>query len=555
MAHPWLAQYPAGVPAGIDPAAYPSVVALLAESFDRHAARPAFRFMGRELSYERVDHLSRAFAAWLQGQGLVRGDRVAIMLPNVPQFPVAVAAILRAGLVVVNVNPLATPRDLEHQLKDSGAKAIIVLEHFAATLQQVLGSTPTRRIVIAAMGDLLGLLKGGVVNQVARKLKKMVPPFELPTAVRFNEAIAQGRSMAFVPPRVGPEDIALLQYTGGITGVSKGAVLLHRNLVANLLQMQAWYAPAFKRIGAAEQPVNVCAWPLHQIFGFSGNLLLGMMQGGCGILLPNPRDIPGVLKELAGQRIHSFPAVNALFHALASHTDFAELDCSALVLCMGGGMAVQPATARLWLKLTGCALCEGYGLSEASPLVSCSPVDSTAFTGGIGVPLPGTVMKIIDDEGRSLPPGQPGEIVVQGPQVMAGYWQRPDETARVMMADGFLRTGDMGVMDERGRFRLVDRKKDLIVVGGLTIVPNELEERVAAMPGVLEVAAVGVPDAGTDEAVKLVVVRKDPALTEADVRRFCETHLAGYQRPKIVEFRTELPRTSVGKLLRRDLRA
>ena len=555
MTHPWLAQYPAGVPAEIDPSAYASLGALMAESFERHAARPAYRFMGREISFEQLDHQSRALAAWLQGQGLARGDRVAIMMPNVPQYPVAVAAILRAGYVVVNVNPLYTPRELEHQLKDSGARAIVILENFAATLQQVMAHVPTKKVLLAAMGDMLGFFKGSVVNHVVRHVKKMVPPFELPGALRFNEAVAQGRSMPYADPSSGPDDVAVLQYTGGTTGVSKGAVLLHRNLVANLLQSKAWYQPALKKIPRGEQIVTVCALPLYHIFGFNINMMLGLHMGGCNILIANPRDIPALLKELEGQPFHSFPAVNTLFGAIANHPDVNKVDWSSLRISVGGGMAVQQATARLWLEKTGCPICEGYGLSETSPSVSCNPVDTVAWSGSIGLPMPSTEMRIIDDEGRELPQGQAGEIAIRGPQVMAGYWQRPEETAKAMTADGFFRTGDIGVMDARGYFRIVDRKKDMILVSGFNVYPNEVEDVIASMPGVLEVAAVGIPDAKAGEAVKAVIVRKDASITEAAVRAWCEANLTGYKRPRIVEFRSELPKTAVGKVLRRELRA
>ncbi len=554
MTHPWLAQYPAGVPAEIDASSYASLVALMADSFRRHASLPAYHFMGRAISFEQVDRLSRALAAWMQSQGLVRGDRVAIMMLNIPQYPVAVAAILRAGFVVVNVNPLYTPRELEHQLKDSGAKAIFVLEMFAATLQQVIASVPTKKVIVASMGDMLGFFKGVLVNHVVRKRRKMVPPFQLPQAVAFNDAVSRGRSLKFTEAALGPDDIAVLQYTGGTTGVSKGAVLLHRNLVANLLQAEAWYQPALKKIPPGEQIVTVCALPLYHIFGFNTNMMLGLRMGGCNILIANPRDFPGVLKELSKHRFHSFPAVNTLFNSLAHHPDFSSVDWSSLKISVGGGMAVQQATAKLWLEKTGCPICEGYGLSETSPSVSCNPVDATAWTGTIGLPMPGTVMKIIDDDGRDVPQGDPGEIAVKGPQVMAGYWQRPDETAKVMTADGFFRTGDIGVMDELGYFRIVDRKKDMILVSGFNVYPNEVEDVITSMPGVLECAAVGIPDAKAGEAVKVVIVRKDPGVTEAAVRAYCEAHLTGYKRPKLIEFRNELPKSAVGKILRRELR-
>ena len=550
----WLKQYPAGVPPEIDVAQYRSLVALIEESFTKYRDLAAYKFMGRSISFGEVDELSRAFAAYLQGLGLEQGDRVAIMLPNLPQYPVAVAGILRAGLVVVNVNPLYTPRELQHQLEDSGAKAIVILENFAHVLQQVRQSVPTRHVVLAAFGDMLGFPKRLIVNHVVRKVKKLVPPFELPDAVRFADALKRGRGQTWRAPQVGPDDIAVLQYTGGTTGVSKGAVLLHRNLVANVLQSEAWYQPALKKIPPGEQIVTICALPLYHIFGFNTNMMLGMRMGGCNILIANPRDIAGMLKELAPYRFHSFPAVNTLFNAIAHHPDFGKVDWSRLKISVGGGMAVQQATAKLWLEKTGCPICEGYGLSETSPSLTCNPVDSEAYSGNIGLPLPNTELKLIDDDGREVPPGTPGEIAARGPQVMAGYWQRPDETAKVMTSDGYFRTGDIGVVDERGYFRIVDRKKDMILVSGFNVYPNEVEDIVTQMPGVLECAAIGMPDEKAGEAVKLVIVRSNPAVTEADVRAWCEANLTGYKRPKVIEFRTELPKTTVGKILRRELR-
>jgi len=550
----WLKHYPAGVPADVKSDTYPSLVALIEESFRKYRDLPAYRFMGKTFTFGQVDDLSRAFAAYLQSLGLERGDRVAVMMPNVPQYPVAVAGILRAGYVVVNVNPLYTPRELEHQLKDSGAKAIVIVENFAHVLQQVIAQVPTKKVVLAAMGDMLRLLKGAIVNHVVRNVKKMVPAFDIPGAVRFNAAIAAGRSKPYTAPAVGPDDIAVLQYTGGTTGVSKGAVLLHRNLVANILQSEAWYQPALKKIPSGEQIVTVCALPLYHIFGFNANMMLSMRMGGCNILIPNPRDIPAVLKELASQKFHSFPAVNTLFNALANHADFGKVDWSSLKISVGGGMAVTSATAKLWLDKTGCPIVEGYGLSETSPSASCNPVDSTKFTGTIGLPMPGTDLKLLDDDGNEVPAGTPGEIAIKGPQVMAGYWQRPDETAKVMTGDGFFRTGDIGTIDERGYFKIVDRKKDMILVSGFNVYPNEVEDVVGQLDGVLECAAVGVPDEKAGEAVKVVIVKKNPALSESDVRQFCEANLTGYKRPKVVEFRTELPKTPVGKILRRELR-
>ncbi|MEK8051612.1 long-chain-fatty-acid--CoA ligase [Ideonella sp. DXS22W] len=550
----WLKHYPAGVPADISTEAYPSLVALIDDSFRTYRDQTAYLFMGKAIRFGEVDDASRALAAWLQASGLERGDRVAIMMPNVPQYPVAVAAILRAGMVVVNVNPLYTPRELEHQLKDSGAKAIIILENFAATLQQVIDHVPTKKVMLAAMGDMLGLVKGAIVNHVVRRVKKMVPAFNLPGTVRFKDALSEGRGKTYTAPKIGPEDIAVLQYTGGTTGVSKGAVLLHRNLVANILQAEAWYQPALKKIPAGEQIVTVCALPLYHIFGFNTNMMLSLRMGGCNILIPNARDFGSLLKDLAGQRFHSFPAVNTLFTALANHPDFDKVDWSHLKISVGGGMAVTAGTARLWLEKTGCPICEGYGLSETSPSATCNPVDSTSYSGTIGLPMPGTELKLLDDDGREVGPGQAGEIAIRGPQVMAGYWQRPDETAKVMTADGFFRTGDVGMVDERGYFRIVDRKKDMILVGGFNVYPNEVEDVLSQMPGVLECAAVGVPDEKSGEVVKVVIVKKDPAITEADVRAYCESNLTGYKRPRVVEFRTDLPKTNVGKILRRELR-
>ncbi|MDE2605693.1 MAG: long-chain-fatty-acid--CoA ligase [Burkholderiales bacterium] len=551
---PWLAAYPSGVPTDIDPSQYGSLVQLLEESFQKHASRPAYAFMGRDLSYGETDALSRAFAAYLQGLGLAKGDRVAIMMPNVPQYPVAVAGILRAGLVIVNVNPLYTPRELEHQLKDSGAKAIVIIENFASTLQQCIAHTPVQHVVLASMGDLLGTLKGALVNYVVRRVKKMVPAFSLPGAVKFGEAVERGRRGTLRRPDVKADDVAVLQYTGGTTGVSKGAVLLHRNVIANVLQSEAWNRPVMEKVPAGEQPTTVCALPLYHIFAFTVGMMLSLRTGGRLILIPNPRDLPAVLKELSKYRFHSFPAVNTLFNGLAHHPDFGKVDWSNLKVSVGGGMAVQGAVAKLWLEKTGCPICEGYGLSETSPSASCNPVTSTEFTGTIGVPLPSTVMKCLDDAGNEVPQGRPGEIAIRGPQVMAGYWQRPDETAKVMTADGFFKSGDIGVMDERGYFRIVDRKKDMVLVSGFNVYPNEVEDVVMQLPGVAECAVVGVPDEKTGEAVKLVIVKRDPDLTEEKVREFCRANLTGYKQPRVIEFRTDLPKTPVGKILRRELR-
>jgi len=454
----------------------------------------------------------------------------------------------------VNVNPLYTPRELEHQLKDSGAKAIVIIENFAHTLEQCLAQTPVKHIVLASMGDRLGLLKGALVNYVVRNVKKMVPSFNLPQAVRFNDALACGTKGTLKKPTLTPADVAVLQYTGGTTGVSKGAVLLHSNVIANALQSEAWNAPVMKDIPASEQPTSVCALPLYHIFAFTVNMMLGLRMGGKVILIPNPRDLPAVLKELSKHTFHSFPAVNTLFNGLANHPDFGTVNWRNLRVSLGGGMAVQGAVAKLWLEKTGCPIVEGYGLSETSPSACCNPVTSKEFSGTIGVPLPNTWLKCLDDEGREVPAGQPGEIAIKGPQVMAGYWQRPDETAKVMTDDGYFKSGDIGVMDERGYFKIVDRKKDMVLVSGFNVYPNEVEDVVANCPGVMECAVVGVNDDKTGEAVKLIIVRKDSSLTEAKVRDYCKANLTGYKQPKVIEFRGEMPKTPVGKILRRELR-
>jgi long-chain acyl-CoA synthetase len=551
---PWLAAYPPGVPADINPDSFASLGQLVEDSLRQHAAHTAYAFMGKDFSFAQIDQASRAFAAYLQSLGLAPGDRVAMMMPNVPQYPVAVLGAIRAGLVVVNVNPLYTPRELEHQLKDAGAKAIVIIENFAITLQKCLANTPVKHVVLTGLGDMLGTLKGLVVNTVVRKVRKLVPAFELPGAVPFMEAVKRGSRLKLVPPAMKASDIAVLQYTGGTTGVAKGAMLLHRNIIANVLQSEAWNQPALAQVPKGEQNCFVCALPLYHIFAFTVGLMLALKTGSKLILIPNPRDLPAVIKELSQHRIHSFPAVNTLFNALADHPDFNRIDWSHLKVSVGGGMAVQSAVAKKWLEKTGCPVCEGYGLSETSPTVSCNPVTSKAYTGTIGVPLPSTFMRCLDDDGHVVPQGQPGEIAIKGPQVMAGYWQRDDETANVMTADGYFRTGDVGVMEANGYFRIVDRKKDMILVSGFNVYPNELEDVVASLAGVAECAAVGVPDEKAGEAIKLVIVRKSEALTEEVVRAHCRANLTGYKQPKIIEFRGDWPKTPVGKVLRRELR-
>ena len=550
----WLRSYPAGVPADIDPARYRSLVHLMEEAFAQYAQRNAYVCMGRFITYADVDAMSRRLGAWLQAQGLEPGARVALMMPNVLQYPVALAAVLRAGYVVVNVNPLYTPRELEHQLKDSGAEAIIILENFAHTLEKVIAHTRIRVAVVASMGDLLGGAKGLLVNFVVRSVKKMVPEFSLPHAIRFNRALKEGGAMQLRPPTLGHADIAFLQYTGGTTGLSKGAMLSHRNVIANLLQNEAWLQPALDKEPRVDALTFVCALPLYHIFALTVCCLMGTRLGGMNILIPNPRDIPGLVKELGKYRFNMLPAVNTLYNALLNHPGFASLDFSALKLCNGGGMAVQKAVNDRWRAATGRSIVEGYGLSETSPVATANPADSNEFTGTIGLPLPSTEVAILDDAGAELPPGQAGEIAIRGPQVMEGYWQNPAETARVMTRDGYFRSGDIGVMDERGYVTIVDRKKDMVLVSGFNVYPSEVEAVVAMHPGVLECAVVGVPDANTGEAVKLYVVRRDPSLTADDLMAYCHEQLTGYKRPKQIEFRGELPKSNVGKILRRELR-
>jgi long-chain acyl-CoA synthetase len=549
----WLKHYPADVPADIDVTQYSSLVELLEESFAKFRERKAFICMDKSISYRDLDEMSLALAAYLQSKGLQKGARVALMMPNVLQYPIATAAVLRAGYTVVNVNPLYTPRELEHQLEDSGAEAIIVLENFATTVQQVMGKTQLKHVIIGSMGDLLGL-KGALVNLVVRRVKKMVPPFSIPRSVAFNDAIAAGRGMRFEKPRLTPDDIAFLQYTGGTTGVSKGATLLHRNILANVLQNDAWLQPALERPPIVEQMLIVCALPLYHIFALTACFLLGLRAGGTNLLIPNPRDMAGFVKELTKYQVNFFPAVNTLYNGLLHTPGFDKIDFSKLKVSNGGGMATQRPVAEKWLAMTGCPLSEGYGLSETSPTLTCNPADTDKFSGSIGIPVPSTWLSIRDDDGNEVPLGQAGEICAKGPQVMAGYWNRPEETVKVMTADGYFRTGDIGVMDENGYTKIVDRKKDMILVSGFNVYPNEVEEVIASHPGVLECAVIGVEDAKSGEAVKAFVVRKDPALTAEEVIKFCATQLTAYKVPKQIEFRTALPKTNVGKILRRELR-
>ena len=549
----WLKQYPPGVPADIDVNQYPSLVALLEESFQKFRDRKAFYCMDKSMTYGELDAMSLALGAYLQSTGMPKGSRVAIMMPNVLQHPVATSAVLRAGYAVVNVNPLYTPRELEHQLKDSGAEAIIILENFATTLEKVLPKTNVKHVIMGTMGDLLGF-KGVIVNFVVRRVKKMVPAFSIPQAISFNDALAKGRSARFTKPQLGPDDVAFLQYTGGTTGVSKGATLLHRNILANVLQNDAWLQPAIEGMNKDDEFLVVCALPLYHIFALTACFLLATRAGGSNLLIPNPRDIPGFVKELKKYKVASFPAVNTLYNGLMQHPEFKDLDFSKLVAANGGGMAVQKPVAENWMKVTKTPIIEGYGLSETSPTLTCNPANSDRYTGSIGIPVPNTLIAIRDDDGNDVPLGEPGEICAKGPQVMAGYWNRPDETAKVMTADGFFRTGDIGVMAPDGFIKIVDRKKDMILVSGFNVFPNEVEEVIASHPGVLECAVIGVADSKAGEAVKAFVVKKDPNLTAQDVLKFCATELTGYKVPKIVEFRTDLPKTPVGKILRRELR-
>ena len=550
----WLKSYPKGVPAEIDYTQYRSLVHLLEEAFRKFSARNAYVCMDKFLTYGEVDEISKKLGAWLQNKGLKKGARVAIMMPNVLQYPVAIAAILRAGYTVVNVNPLYTPRELEHQLNDSGAEAIFILENFATTLEHVVAKTKIKHIVVASMGDMMGTLKGGIVNFVVRNVKKMVPAFSLPSAVRFKQVLSQASSMSLKPVELGHDDVAFLQYTGGTTGVSKGATLTHRNVIANVLQNEAWAQPALEREPKYDPLTIVCALPLYHIFALTACCLMGTRWGALNILIPNPRDIPGFIKELGKYKVNVLPAVNTLYNGLLNNPEFAKLDFSGLKVCNGGGMAVQSAVNDKWLKVTGCSIIEGYGLSETAPTATCNPADATEFSGNIGLPIPSTEIAILDDDGNPVPLGTPGEIAIRGPQVMVGYWNRPDETAKVMTADGFFKSGDVGVMDERGFTKIVDRKKDMILVSGFNVYPNEIEGVVAAHPGVLECACIGVPDNNSGEAVKLFVVRKDPALTAEQLMDYCKEQFTAYKKPKYIEFRDDLPKTNVGKILRRELR-
>ncbi|KPF59360.1 long-chain fatty acid--CoA ligase [Rhizobium sp. AAP116] len=549
----WVNSYPASVPAEIAPHAHPSLGALFEASCAKFADRLAFSSMGRGMTFRELEQQSRKVGAWLQSKGLVKGDRVAVMTPNILQNPVTVYGILRAGMTVVNVNPLYTPRELEHQLKDSGAKAIIVLENFAHTVEQVVSRTDVKHVVVCTMGDMLGL-KGHIVNLVVRKVKKLVPAWSIPGHKGFKAMLTEGEKLTLKPVDVVSSDVAFLQYTGGTTGVSKGATLTHANLLANKQQIALWLEAAFAGQNRPDVLNFVCALPLYHIFALTVNSLMGVALGAHNLLIANPRDIPAFIKELQSFKAHVFPGLNTLFNAMMNNPEFKKIDFSSLMLVLGGGMAIQRPVAERWLEMTGRPITEGYGLSETSPVATVNRLDAREFTGMIGLPLPSTDIEIRDEDGVTMAIGEVGEICIRGPQVMAGYWQRPEETAKVMSDDGFFRSGDMGLMDERGYVKIVDRKKDMILVSGFNVYPNEIEEVAVMHAGVLECAAVGVPDEHSGEAVKLFVVKKDENLTIDELKAHCAANLTNYKRPRYIEFRTELPKTNVGKILRRELR-
>lgn len=558
---PWLKQYPASISPTIDASVYSSLDALLVENFLKHRDKIAFSFMGKDYSYAQVEEESQAFAAWLQSIGLQKGDRVALMMVNIPQYPIAMAGVLRAGMVIVNVNPQYTAHELEHQLADSGAKVLVVLENFAFTAEQCTKGANSQlkleKIVIATVGGKLGIVKGSLVRFALKYIKKAVPDYSLPNAVRFKDAIAAGRRHPLTAAENQPEDTAVLQYTGGTTGIPKGAQLTHRNLVANILQCNEWTSPVMEEINRCEgQFTSVAALPLYHVFAFTISMMLSISMGGRCILIPNPRDLDGMFKELSNPSysINLFAAVNTLFNAMVQHENFGTVDWSRLVVSLGGGMAVQRSVAAAWLKQTGCPICEGYGLSETSPVVSCNLVDSKEFTGTIGIPLPSTTLKCIDEEENEVASGEWGEIAIKGPQVMRGYYNAPEKTAESFTRDGFFKTGDIGVMDERGFFTIVDRKKDMVSVSGLKVYPNEVEEVVQMLPEVIECAVVAVPDSHSGEAVKLYVVRRGDALTQVQILDHCDRNLTRYKQPKYLEFVNELPKSNVGKILRRKLR-
>ena len=553
ISKPWLKSYPPMVNAEIGELEHDSLGALLENSASKFKSSPAYTCMGNTISYSDLLTQSSSIGAWLNSKGLQKGDRVAIMMPNILQYPAVLCAILRSGMTVVNVNPLYTPRELEHQLNDSGAKAIFILENFAITLQKVIAKSDIEHVVVTSMGDMAGGLKGMIVNFVVRKVKKMVPDWSLPDHYQFKQVVASDSS-GYSAQKVAANDIAFLQYTGGTTGVSKGAALSHHNVLSNVAQNDEWLKAINEGSGLPVGSVYICALPLYHIFALTVNAIMGMQRGAHNILIPNPRDIPGFVKELGNWQFEVFPGLNTLFNGLLNNEDFLKLDFSNLLLTLGGGMAVQQPVADAWQKLTGCVIAEGYGLSETSPVATANRFDAPGFSGTIGLPLPSTTIAIFDEGGKELPIGEVGEIYIKGPQVMTGYWQRPDETANVMTKDGFFSSGDMGFMNASGETKIVDRKKDMILVSGFNVYPNEIEEVAAGHPGILEAAAVGVRDKKSGEAVKLFIVRTDIKLSEDDVKAWCAEGLTNYKRPKYVEFRDDLPKTNVGKILRRELR-
>ena len=546
---PWLNNYPAGVPIKIDPDQYPTVLHFLQEIFARFSKLKAFSCMGKEITYAEADRLSTYMGAYLQSRGLQPGDKIAIMMPNLLQYPIVLIGALRAGLVVVNTNPLYTPREMQHQFKDSGAKAIVIAENFAANLQKVLPETDIKIVITTSIGEMLGFPKGNIVNFVVRKIKRMVPAYQLVNAVTFSDAISQGRKFSLKPHQGHADEVILLQYTGGTTGVSKGAMLTNRNLVANMLQIRAWMSPLLKE----GEEIVLCPLPLYHIFAFTVNLLAMMGYGTLSILVTNARDLPSVIKVLKSSKVSVITGVNTLFNALLNHPEFSGIDFSALKVTVGGGMAVQRPVAEAWKKATGCALSEGYGMTESSPVVSVNPLDHTGKLGTIGLPVPSTELRIVDEQGNVLGSEQIGEIQAKGPQIMKGYYNKPEETAKTVV-DGWLCTGDIGMMHEDGFFQIVDRKKDMILVSGFNVFPNEIEEVLMTHPKVLEAAAIGIQDAKSGEAVKVFIVKKDNSLTQKEIISFCRENLTGYKVPKEVEFRTELPKTNVGKILRRMLK-
>jgi long-chain acyl-CoA synthetase len=553
----WRKHYPEGVTPEIDMGPYTSLPQMTDESFVKFANRPMYTCMGKTLTFSEVDTLSAAMGAWLQSKGLAKGARIALMMPNVLQYPVAIIGVLRAGFVVVNINPLYTPRELEHQLNDSGADAIVILENFATTLEAVVAKTQIKHVILASVGDLLGFPKSFITNFVVRRVKKAVPAFTLPNTIQFNQVISAGRSLKLQKPTLTLEDIAFLQYTGGTTGVSKGAVLVHANIVSNVLISESWLQPAIndKTKGDTPEPmIIICALPMYHIFSLVSCMWLAVKMGGQNVLIPNPRDVEGMVKTISQHKFNVLPAVNTMFNTMVNDERFRKLDFSHLRIANGGGMAVQRTVAENWLNLTSVPIVEGYGLTETSAGATCNEVMNTSYSGDVGMPMPSTEIAIRDDDNNEVALGQPGEICIRGPQVMRGYWRRPDETAKVMTNDGYFKSGDIGIMLPNGHVKIVDRKKDMILVSGFNVYPNEIEDIAVACPGVLECAAIGVPDEKSGEAVKLFVVKKDPTLTEETVMNYCRKNLTGYKCPRKIVFRDSLPKSNVGKILRRELR-